>query len=397
MARGIETWAIDTAAAVSACLRDPAARLPGRLPHAVTLFCGGCLSSPPDCRVEVLGCLRRGDEAARRLAARSPGVAWRWGLTNPYGWEQGSFWWRLWPRLRQGGFDVLHVQDPMLAYWCRAFRTAGLVRTREILAHGTEEPASFVRKFRYVQHLAPWHLEQFAGSPDRGPGDWAAIPNFVDCATFAPPDAAGRAAARSRLGIPADAFVVGCVAAVKKDHKRVDHLIRETARAEGRSGSAGGDGVEPRRFLLIAGARTPDSGELADLAERLVPGRFALRLDCPRAEMPGLYAAMDVLVLASLFEMMPIAVLEGLACGLPVATHDHPVMTWMTGAHEEHAGGWAVDMGQNGGLSGFLTDLRPPDAAERGRNARARAVRMFSKEAVAGQYVAYYRRVIEGG
>jgi hypothetical protein len=34
------------------------------------------------------------------------------------------------------------------------------------------------------------------------------------------------------LGIPEDAFVVGCVAAVKKHHKRIACLIREMAELE---------------------------------------------------------------------------------------------------------------------------------------------------------------------
>ncbi len=33
-------------------------------------------------------------------------------------------------------------------------------RRDNILAHGTEEPLEFLEKFEYVQHLAPWHLEQ---------------------------------------------------------------------------------------------------------------------------------------------------------------------------------------------------------------------------------------------
>jgi hypothetical protein len=90
----------------------------------------------------------------------SPGYTWRWGLRNPYGWEQWSFWWRLERELGKGEFDILHVQDPMLAYWCRRAREAGKLRTQEILAHGTEESVEFLSQFACVQHLAPWHLEQ---------------------------------------------------------------------------------------------------------------------------------------------------------------------------------------------------------------------------------------------
>ena len=109
-------------------------------------------------RIVVLPCLRRFDDARARLVRLTPGWAWRWGLKSGYGWEQFSFWLRLWPKLKKGRYDILHVQDPMLAWWCRKFRKLGLVGTTEILAHGTEEPAQWLRQFEYVQHLAPWHL-----------------------------------------------------------------------------------------------------------------------------------------------------------------------------------------------------------------------------------------------
>ncbi len=81
-------------------------------------------------------------------------------MKSTYGWEQFTFWMLLWPKLRRGKFDILHVQDPMVANWCRLFRKWGLVKTKEILAHGTEEPVEFLEKFEYVQHLAPWHLSE---------------------------------------------------------------------------------------------------------------------------------------------------------------------------------------------------------------------------------------------
>ncbi|MDI6774061.1 MAG: glycosyltransferase family 4 protein [Verrucomicrobiota bacterium] len=212
-----------------------------------------------------MGCFKRDGRFARALARVTPGFAWRWGLKSAYGWEQFSFWWRLWPRLRRGGFDILHAQDPMLAYWCRKFRRLGLVRTREILAHGTEEPAEFIGRLEFVQHLAPWHLEQarrpegsgfrVRGSDRKGrdveggrdvrgfishvptstshtlpstPTLWFSIPNFVDVERFKP-DPEARLAVRSELGISDDAFVAIAVGALKRNHKRVDWLIGEFA------------------------------------------------------------------------------------------------------------------------------------------------------------------------
>jgi glycosyltransferase involved in cell wall biosynthesis len=346
-----------------------------------------------------------------------PGWSWRWGLKAPYGWEQFSFWWRLWPRLLAGRFDVLHVQDPMLALWCRMFRRCGLVKTREILAHGTEEPPGFMAAFDYVQHLAPVHLEDVLAELEprseratdaSGPGRtrhagrlWTAIPNFVDTDMFLPAtDAAAGRAARQRLGIPAHAFVVGTVAVVKRTHKRIDRLIDEFAACPARTrpvpAGRTGDGstASGPPYLLIAGARHADSDALMRMAEDLVPGRFRMIFDLPRDRMPDVYRAMDVFVLASLFEMMPIALLEALASGVPVVTNRQPVLAWMAGSDSAPCGGCCIDMETGGELARVLDGLSAGQLSCWSRGARQRAVAMFSTDIVMERCLDYYRAVI---
>ena len=387
VARGIETWARDTAEALAEQGID------------VTLFAGAPLANvecgtrnaerdernakPPD--VVVLPSLRRDDARARRLAGRTPGFAWRWQLKSGYGWEQISFWFRLWPRLRRGRFDILHVQDPMLAYWCRKFRRAGLVRTREILAHGTEESIGFLRPFDYVQHLAPWHLENAEGGVRSGGRQlWTAIPNFVDTDVFTPtgPDL------RRELEIAKGAFVVGTVAAVKRHHKRIDYLIREFAAFAGAHRER-----DPR--LVIAGARTDETDALASLADEVAPGRITILCDLNREKMPALYRTLDVFVLASLFEMMPIAVLEALASSRPVLAHRHPVLQWMIGEDrgDSCAGGMTIDMSAPANLACGLAAIVPDWIRSRGAAARRQAEGTFSKRTVVREYIRYYERI----
>jgi len=491
VARGIETWALDTAVALEEVKREmlDVSRSGEDEPFQVTLFAAAPLahltSHASHLTIRVLPCLKRGDRAAKFLARLMPGFCWRWGFTNTYGWEQFTFWMLLWLKLRRGRFDILHVQDPGVANWCRLFRKFGLVKTKEILGHGTEESVKFLSQFDYVQQLAPWHLDQTIDhrpeATDLNGKKWVAIPNFVDCEVFKP-IIDGPQAIRGKLGIPPDAFVIGCVAAVKKHHKRIDYLIREFARLANRQveleeefeqkptkptkeiGYFAGGGIEnssscssrasvvqhsfPLPFLLIAGAKTDETDELRALAESLIPGRYKILTDCSRAQMPDLLRAMDVFVLASLFEMMPIALLEALASGLPCVVNQHPVLEWMTGVEEEksfeqkHAkdakggdsyafggntgsllpqqispaaaassplpplrtsrasvqvsstGGEAIDMSQDGALAAALAALTPEWLALHGQQARKRAVAMFSTEAVIGQYVEYYRVVM---
>ncbi len=413
ISRGIETWARDTALA----LHERGVE--------VTLFAGGSVEGVgvSECRSEspynpdapplpypdtpilphpdtplplvVLPCLRRYDWKTRWLARLMPGFCWRWGLKRGYDLEQHSFWLQLQRHLRRDHYDILHVQDPLLADLCRRARCRGRLSTREILAHGTEEPATFLARFDCLQHLAPWHAEQTLASlnlqPEQKPC-WVAIPNFVDTDLFCPLaslPAAGhqRDALRQRLGIPPEALVLGCAAAVKKHHKRIDYLIREFA--ESLSLMAAMPLAEAKSaYLLIAGARQNDSNELVALAKQLAGNHIHVVFDLARHEMPDFYQACDGFVLASLFEMMPIAVLEALSSGLPVIANRHPVLEWMIGN-----GGQTIDMASPGKLANCLASLTPEWLSQAGSRARQQALAHFSKEPVIGHYIDYYNQI----
>ena len=245
---------------------------------------------------------------------------------------------------------------PRYAAWCRRWRLRGWLKTRPILAHGTEEPPAFLAAFDCVQHLAPWHLEQ-AGTALAQYGDarprplWCAIPNFVDTEVFRPARSESkREASRAKLGLPAGGLLVGCAAVVKPDHKRIDYLIREFAAFA--ATPAGRDA-----HLVIAGAHQPDSKGLVALARALTPDRVTFRFDLPRESMPDFYCALDVFTLTSLFEMMPIAVLEALASGIPACVNRHPVLEWIIGTFGAEPGGVAVDMSRDGALAAMLAGM----------------------------------------
>ena len=372
VSRGIETWAYDTALALATLGED------------VTLFCGKALASQDAAlRVVPLACLRRDEKPAQWLVRLTPGAVWRWGLTGPYGWEQLSFWFALWPQLRRGRYDILHVQDPMLALLCHVFRKKGWVATREILAHGSEESEEFLAQFDYVQHLAPWHFEQ------QHPVDrpcWTAIPNFVDTATFTPAADGGAVAwARRKFGIPDDAFVIGTSAAVVRSIKRIDFLIEAFADLLPHGLIHG-----RKPYLLIAGAWHKDAASLQKMADGAAPGRVKIMTNVPRVDMPDVYRAMDICVLCSLFEMMPISILEALSCGVPVLANRHPVCEWMVGP-----GGACLEMTRRAVLADFLAGMPAEWPAATGRAARRHAVAVFSADAVIGRYVDYYRKVLD--
>jgi len=162
VARGIETWACDTAVALAEASKVESPKSKGFEDELeVTLFSAAPLPTV-HCSLPtvIVPCLKRGDRLVQFLTRIMPGFTWRWGLKSAYDIEQRSFWRHLWKILRDEGYDILHVQDPLVADLCRRYRKAGKLRTKEILAHGTEESVEFLENFDYVQHLAPWHLDQ---------------------------------------------------------------------------------------------------------------------------------------------------------------------------------------------------------------------------------------------
>src|SRR5260370_1480268 len=210
VSRGIEAWANDLGAALA------------ERGESVHLCKGGGEAKLPYERV--IGCWQRDSRNAQRFLHWLPRrLFWRIGLGSGYGIEQTTFSLGLLRFLRRHRIDILHVQDPNLALIVQRAWQLGLVETRTILAHGTEHALDYQRKFTYLQHLAPWHLEEARAAGVWKP-TWTAIPNFIDTELFQP----GRSdALRAELGIPASAQVVLTAAAIKRGHKRIDYLLDE--------------------------------------------------------------------------------------------------------------------------------------------------------------------------
>lgn len=366
--RGIEGWAQDLAAALHDRGED------------VTLFKGGGTAELP--YEHVLKCLKRDDDATNRLHRWLPKrVVWRAGLGSVYGIEQISFGLSLLGQLRAGRFDLLHVQDPQLAQFVQRAKRLGLVRTKVILAHGTNEPVNFLNRIEFLQHLAPWHLEEVRKAGAWRP-TWSAIPNFIDTSVFRP----GRNnAMRDELGISRDAIVVLSVAAIKKDHKRIDYLLAEFARL-----------IESYpdipAHLIVAGGAEAETDELVELGRKTLGNRFTPLVRFPRHRMPELYRAADVFTLCSLREMMPIALVEGTASGIPCLVHNHPILRWIAGSGEQAV----LDLSTPGALADALRDLCC-DADRRaalGRLSRRHCEANFGRDSVVSQILDYYGQVM---
>jgi D-inositol-3-phosphate glycosyltransferase len=126
---------------------------------------------------------------------------------------------------------------------------------------------------------------------------------------FDPPD---RAAARARLGIAEDVFlVVGMGTLV--EHRCFDDLIEASALLAG----------DPKLHTLIAGSDHEDPACGDRLAAQIAAGGLSERVTLPRkslsdAELKDTYAAADVFVILSQRYAWGLAPLEALASGTPV-------------------------------------------------------------------------------
>jgi 1,2-diacylglycerol 3-alpha-glucosyltransferase len=358
--RGIESWAADLASALQ------------RIGADVSLFGGGRRNGA----IPLSTLQRTGTTAIALTKVLRHLGGWRYGMGSPYDVEQTSFALALWWRIRRE-FDVLHVQDPMIAIWLQRAHRAGLSRPAVIYANGTGEGAPVMERFAFLQLLTQEATDAWMAHKPPGQSVFM-IPNFIDTECFHPGD---RNAARTKFGLPLDKTIILCCAAIRRFHKRIDVLLQGFAELRRQTGT---DAI-----LVIAGGREPDTDDLIAEGTNLLGNRVRFLPDLARETMPDLYRCADAFVLASLYEMFGIALLEALATGLPVLCNDNAAFRAIVGP-----GGLFADLTQPSGIARGLADLLQPatrtDLAQAGR---AHVDQHYSRAAVTGAITAMYRSV----
>jgi UDP-glucose:(heptosyl)LPS alpha-1,3-glucosyltransferase len=201
------------------------------------------------------------------------------------------------------------------------------------------------------------------------------IGNAVDSAHFHPGLRADmRASVRQQLGIPASAHVVLHVGS-GFERKGVAAFLAAVAGAGERWAIVVGRDKRASRYHARAAA--------LGIAPRV---RFVGAV----SDVRPYYAAADSFLLATLYDPQPNAMLEAMACGLPVVT------TPKCGAAEllvEGESGCVRDALDMAGMARALADLGPERARAMGEAARA-AVARFTPQAMAQEYLALYHRLL---
>jgi len=209
------------------------------------------------------------------------------------------------------------------------------------------------------------------------------IPNGIRLDRFAP--AGGNLELRARLGIPAEALVVGTVGSLRavKNHARLLEAVAQAgATVRNLHLLLVGDGEE--RQALESRAAAPDlAGQVCFAGYQEAPASF--------------YQAMDLFALSSDSEQMPVALLEAMASSLPVASTDVGDIRAMLPS-EQAAFLVPSDGAAVAGLAGRIAELArlPRLRQELGALNRKRTEERYSFDVLCASYRTLYESVLTG-
>lgn len=276
------------------------------------------------------------------------------------------------PELVHKRFDVVHVIDyPLMRVLERLLRIVPFPG-QILYTNGCCMPPHIYPRTAHVHHVAkPLFDDALAwGIPA---SRMTLVPCGVRTQSFA--TRASRQELRQKYGITESTFLILAVTAVKRMHKRVDHLIEEVSRIEG-------------DVLLWIDGHAEDSA-IPGIALRKLGSRC--RISCvPSSDVGELYKIADVMVHGSLEESFGLAIIEGLSTGLPVLVHNSPHFKWLVQEQD-----CLVDMSAPGNLTARLRELlaRRESLCSRAQARAATASQRFDWRSLTTDYFEMYRKV----
>lgn len=279
---------------------------------------------------------------------------------------------RLWRTMRDGGYDVVHTHSSKAGI---LGRVAAWLAGVPVVVHTTHGWGFNRHQPWHVYWLYVW-LERLCarfsnaiivvGTPNRDEGlelgigrpqQYRLIRSGIEVQAYRDADIS-REAARERLGLPQDAFVIGSVGRLGEQKAPLDLLAAFAPVAA----------AEPRARLVYVGDG-PLRGELeAAVARAGLDGR--VHLAGLRRDVPDLLRAFDVFALASHWEGLPRVFPQAMAAGLPI------VATQVDGAPDvitPGENGWLVPVGDMATMAERLGALAADPATARRMGAAGRA------------------------
>ena len=210
-------------------------------------------------------------------------------------------------------YRIVHSHlDCMSAIPLKAAKKHG-VPVRIGHAHNSNQPrdAKYLLKLFYKRMIAGQATQLFACSEEAGRwmfgnADFRVLNNAIDAGKYAF-DADIRSTVRRELGLPADALVVGHVGRFdpQKNHRFLVEIFEKMP--------------EDARLLLVGdGVLRPDVEQQAEA----LGIRDRVLFTGVRTDVDRLLQAMDVFLMPSLFEGLPVSIVEAQAAGLPCLISD---------------------------------------------------------------------------
>jgi len=310
------------------------------------------------------------------------GMQSKWDLAAAY---------RLFRLLRNKRIQILHSHlfhaNLLAALVGRLANTPIIIATRhsiDIDGMGRERVNRWVRSLCDAVVAVSKEVREAELQRSRtGPSKVVMIPNGVQIETFTKISQADVEALRQKLRIHPNTAVIGTVASFN-EYKGHTYLIDATVRIL--------EQLPDTKVLLVGGG--PLRSQMEDKAEALGLLDYIIFTGI-RQDIPRILSTLDLFVLPSLWEGMPIVLLEAMAAGLPV------VATRVGGIPEvvEH------------GVTGLLVPPRDPEALAQaiiallqdreraeamGQAGRARVEKYFSVERMVQQTEALYEDLIGG-
>jgi len=314
-----------------------------------------------------------------------------WSLDMKRKWPDPRMVWRLANIVRQFKPDIVHSHMIHANLLARVSRVAGWHKIPLVCtAHSVNEGGK-LRMYAYrvtdrwasiTTNVSQAAVDRYVAVGAAPAGHIIYMPNGVDMSRFCP-DEERRKAMRFTLGIAADQPTVLAVGRFAEAKNHASMLRAFTYVIEAR----------PNALLLLVG-QGPLLDETRGLAQALHLGD-SVRFLGIRNDVPDLMRASDLYLMSSLWEGLPIVLLEAAASGLPAVATD---VGGNASAVNDGISGRVVPPNDDEALAAAVVEvLNMSQEARRswGRAACQLVLSSFSLEAVVDQWLELYASLME--
>ncbi|MBS1953015.1 MAG: glycosyltransferase family 4 protein [Cyanobacteria bacterium SZAS-4] len=278
-----------------------------------------------------------------------------------YGVEQISFALSLLPELFSFQPDVIWIKEVPFGYFLDAYRKMFGFKYKIIFANGGAFNPQTYKDFDYIQHLQPESHDdaiRYGLPSDKN----LTLTNFL----YFEKSQKTRQELRAQFGYSESDWIVICVAAWNRYHKRIDYLIDEVAQLPDKNVK-----------LMLCGHPEPDIAYLRKLADEKLPGRVQW-LTLTEAKVHEALQAADVFVLPSTNEGLGNAMAEAAMAELPVVAHSHAASRFVLGDEK-----LTTDLLPPGALAAKLASIKEnPPSKEDLKKLSSAVHNLFSAEAL---------------